>query len=119
MAGKKDKIKDECRFTIMQPQFNNKCFFCGSGDRVAKHEVFYGTANRSKSKEDGLIVELCWNHHNGSNVGVHFNHDLDLKLKKRAEKIWIINYAGSCTKVEGINKFIKRYGKNYLDSEDL
>ena len=119
MASKKDKIKDEDRFTIMQPEFTGRCFFCGSDDRVAKHEVFFGTANRSKSKEDGLIVELCWDHHNGSNSGVHYNHDLDLRLKKRAEKIWIMHYANASSKIDGISKFIKRYGKNYLDDEDL
>lgn len=120
MAGKKDKIKDSERYTIMQSEFTGKCFICGSDDRVAKHEIFFGP-NRNKSKEDGLVVELCWNHHNGSNAGVHYNHDLDLNLKKQAEKIWIMNYTKSCDSIdEKINKFIKRFGKNYLiDDMDL
>ena len=119
MAGKKDKIKDSERYSILVANLD-RCFFCGSKDRVALHEIFFGTANRSKSKEDGLIVPLCWNHHNGSNLGVHFNNALDLRLKKQGEKIWIKNYTDKNDPIDDkIEKFIKRYGKNYLDEEDF
>ena len=120
MAGKKDKIKDKDRFTIIQPNgFTNRCFFCGSNYKVAKHEVFGGN-NRAKSKEDGMIVELCGTHHNLSKQGVHFNKDLDLKLKKQAEKIWINYYTNKELPLkERISLFIGRYGMNYLDDEDF
>ncbi len=120
MAGKKDKIKDSNRYSIIAP-FMNKCYLCGSSDRVAKHEVFYGSnGSRAKSKEDGLVLELCWYHHNGSNMGVHFNKELDLRLKKQAEKIWIKEYTDHNESIEHrIGEFIKRYSKNYLENSDL
>lgn len=118
MAGKKDKIKDTERNSIIVP-YLNKCMICGSTDRVAVHEIYFGTANRKKSKEDGMCVPLCWSHHNGSSFGVHYNKDLDLKLKKQGEKIWIDNYTDDdLPYVERIDRFIWRYGKNYLEEND-
>ncbi len=117
MAGKHDKVADKDRFSILVPDIT-RCFICGTGNGVALHEVFYGTANRSKSKEDGMCCPLCRECHQGT-YGVHNNKEFDLKLKKQAEKIWIMHYANASSKTDGINKFIKRYGKNYLDNEDL
>ena len=115
MAGKHDKVKDHERFSILVPDIT-RCFICGTGNGVNLHEVFYGTANRSKSKEDGMCCPLCRECHQGTH-GVHNNKVFDLKLKKQAEKIWIINYAnGDFNK--GIEDFIKRYGKNYVDEGD-
>lgn len=115
MSGKKDRIKDKDRFSILFPSLD-RCCLCGSTDRVAIHEVFFGSANRDKSKEDGMTAPLCWNHHNGSNIGVHFNKKMDLLLKQRAEKVWIETYTDSLLPMEDrIQLFIDRYGKNYLD----
>lgn len=108
MAGKKDLIKDLDRYSILVP-YLNKCYICGSENHIALHEVFYGTANRKKSKEDGMILPLCSLHHNMSNVAVHNNHDLDLKFKQMAQQKWM-SYYNKSTK-----DFIKRFGQNYLD----
>lgn len=35
------------------------CFICGKVGDTARHEVFFGTGNRAKSKEHGLWVALC------------------------------------------------------------
>ena len=119
MAGKHDKVKDSERFTIITPGFTGRCFLCGSTDRVAKHEAF-GGPNRDKSKQAGLIYELCGPHHNLSGQGVHFNKELDLKLKKHAEKIWIEhNVDPYASRDNKIKKFISIFGKNYLDEEDF
>ena len=119
MAGKKDKVKDSERYSILIDNLD-RCYVCGSKDRVAKHEIFFGSANRTKSKEDGLIVPLCWCHHNGSNLGVHFNNIFDLKLKKQGEKYWIMKYTDKKDPIEyRIKQFINRFGKNYLDDEDI
>lgn len=115
MASKKDKVKDKDRFSILVPSLD-RCSLCGSTDRVAIHEVFYGSnGNRSKSKEDGMCIPLCASHHNMSNFSVHFNKDLDLKVKQNAEKIWIETYTDKELDYDSrIQKFIDRYGRNYL-----
>lgn len=97
-------------------QESKMCFICGKlGEGLHKHHIFYGTANRKVSDEDLMCVYLCPQHHNMSSQGVHFNKDLDLKLKQHAEKIWLEHYTDKDLSMEErINMFIKRYGKNYL-----
>ena len=112
MASKRQKIADKDRYSIIVPDFKN-CYVCGTDRDIHLHEVFYGSANRQKSISDGLVIPLCGPHHNLSNAGVHFNKALDLKLKQRAEKIWIRTYCDS--EEDGIEKFISKYGRNYLD----
>ena len=73
-----------------------------------RHEIFYGVRNRKKSIEDGLVVFLRPELHNASSLGVHFNRELDLELKKEAEKRWLEYYN------KDIEDFIKKYGRNYL-----
>ena len=116
MVKKERKTSEE---SLLQK--TKACFFCGSTRRdLHRHHVFYGTANRRKSEEDLMWVYLCPEEHNTSSIGVHFNKELDLKLKKIAEKVWIANYTSKDENIEDrIDKFIKRYGKNYLDDEDL
>ena len=46
--------------------------------------------------------------HNMSDYGVHFNKELDLKLKRIAQKRWQEYYHK--TKED----FIKKYGKSYI-----
>lgn len=93
------------RFSIIQKQ--KQCLVCGTTLNIHTHEVFYGR-NRQKSIEDGCCVYLCGKHHNQSNLGVHFNKELDISLKKLMETSWLKYYDAT------INDFIKRYGRNYL-----
>lgn len=113
MAGKKDKIKDSERFSIIVKDLD-RCYFCGATENIHLHEVFYGTANRSKSKEDGMTVPLCAWHHNMSNYGVHSNKILDTKIKCQAQKIWMNYYHKDRPYDEQIEAFISRYGRSYL-----
>lgn len=93
------------RFSILQDE--KKCYVCGQELGLHTHEVFFGK-NRQNSIEDGCCIYLCGRHHNLSKEGVHFNHSLDLKLKKEMEKKWLETYD------ETIENFIERYGRNYI-----
>ena len=68
--------------------------------------VFYGTANRKKSEEFGCWVYLCAGHHNMTDFSVHFNKELDLKLKKECQKEF--------EKYGTREEFRKIFGKSYL-----
>ena len=94
------------RFSILQDK--KECYVCKITTNIHIHEVYYGK-NRQRSIKDGCCVYLCGKHHNQSNEGVHFNHELDIKLKKETEKKWIEVYNKT------IEDFIKEYGKNYID----
>ena len=93
------------RYSIIQDK--KECFVCGTSQNIHMHEVFFGK-NRQKSIEDGCCVYLCGKHHNQSNEGVHFNHNLDLELKQTLERKWIEYYNKT------IDDFIQRFGRNYL-----
>ena len=93
------------RYSIIQKE--KQCLICDTTQNIHIHEVFYGR-NRQKSIEDGCCVYLCGRHHNQSNAGVHFNKELDLRIKQLMETFWLEYYN------KAIDDFIKRYGRNYL-----
>lgn len=75
-----------------------------------RHEVFFGKAYRQKSIDDGLIVFLTYEQHEGTD-GVHGKNgnEFNRLLKQIAEKTYREYY--NKTKEE----FIQRYGKSSLD----
>lgn len=89
-------------------QDKKECYITGSTKNLHKHHIFEGTANRKLSERDGLWIWLRADWHNLSDYGVHFNKELDLKLKKIAQRKWQEYYHK--TKED----FIKEYGKSYL-----
>ena len=86
---------------------SRECYVCGSTDTLHKHHVFFGTSNRKNSEEQGCWIYLCPHHHNMSNEGVHFNKELDLKLKQECQEAW--------EREKGTREdFRKVFGKSYL-----
>lgn len=85
-----------------------KCYICGTTMNLHLHHIIFGK-NRKKADQDGLVVYLCREHHEGT-YGVHgmIGHELDIHLKQIAEQTWIDHNNKT------IEEFIKRYGKNYL-----
>lgn len=88
-----------------------KCFICGCTHNLQTHEVFFGTANRTKSIDWGLYVRLCSRHHNGSNNAVHYNHQMDLNLKQYAQRTFEKKYSREA--------FMNIFHKNYLVDEEV
>lgn len=88
-------------------QNEKECYICKAKSNLHLHHVFFGTANRRLSDEDGCVVWLCQNHHTGIN-GVHTNRKTDLTIKIRMQRAWMEHYGKDET------DFIRRYGRNYL-----
>lgn len=84
-----------------------ECYITKSTDDLHIHHVF-GGPNRKLSDEDGLWIYLRADWHNMSDYGVHFNKELDLKLKRMAQKRWQEFYC------QTEDQFRRRYGKSYL-----
>lgn len=82
------------------------CFVCGTTHDIEEHHIIYGTSNRKISEKYGLKVYLCRHHHTG-NRGVHFNKDLDLKLKVMAQEYYEAHYGNR-------NAFINAFGRSYI-----
>ena len=83
---------------------NEECYFCGS-TIVARHEIYYGS-NRKMSIREGFVCMLCPYHHQDSKNGVHFNREMDLELKMKAQE----KYEQTHTRVE----FMALVNRNYL-----
>lgn len=83
-----------------------ECYICHTTQNLHKHHIFFGTANRKISEKYGCFCYLCYEHHNGSSRGVHFNIALDRKLKQEAQKRFI--------EVYGQEEYRRQIGRNYL-----
>ena len=80
------------------------CFVCGRyGTEI--HHIFFGTSNRKMSDKYGCVVGLCYEHHRG-NSGVHHNRELDLELKRMAQRRFQEIYTEE--------QFLAVFGRNYL-----
>ena len=82
------------------------CFICLKHTDTARHEIFFGLANRTKSKNYGAWVNLCPKCHDR----VHekdclYNYDL-----KRIGQYYVMEHYDW-----NINDFRERFGKNYED----
>ncbi len=87
-------------------QNKKECYVCGNAAALHSHHIFYGTANRKQSEKYGMKCWLCAYHHL-SDVGVHFDKNLDMHLKKKAQRKF--------EELHGTRKdFIRVFGKSYL-----
>lgn len=83
----------------------DKCFFCGKPAECI-HEVFFGTANRRVSIENGFCAGLCHKEHNLSSKSVHNDREMDLMLKRVYQRKYEENHSR--------DDFIQLIGKSYL-----
>lgn len=88
-------------------QDENKCLICEMPE-VEEHHVFQGFGKREISEREGLKVFLCPFHHRIGKNSIHFNKELDLKIKRFAEKKWL-EYNNKT-----VEDFIQLMGKNWL-----
>ena len=75
-------------------------------ERLERHHVMHGTANRAKAEEWGLWVWLCHEHHTGGKDAVHRNRKMDLELIMMAQRVFERKYSHE--------KWMEEFGKNYL-----
>lgn len=75
------------------------------------HHVFYGTGDREVSdKYEECQIDICYWCHESSD-GVHGgNYQLDLRLKKQAQRKFEAKY--------GHDRFMKEFGRDYLSEPD-
>ena len=88
-------------------QNDKECYVCGKVRGLHDHHILFGTSNRKMSELYGLKVWLCVEHHTGSNEAVHHNKELDLNLKRLAQRYYEANYGTR-------EDFRETFGRNYL-----
>jgi hypothetical protein len=90
--------------SIMQD--NKQSYLSGRTDNLHKHHIFEGNPNRKNSEEYGCWIWLTADEHNMSDQGVHFNKQLDLRLKCECQRKFEAIY--------GHKKFKDVFGRYYL-----
>lgn len=87
-------------------QKRKECYVCGQVTNLHSHHILFGK-NRRNSEKYGLKVWLCYQHHEGTD-GVHGKngHELDLRLKKIAQRTFEETHTGE--------EFISIFGRSYL-----
>jgi len=87
-------------------QSEPECYITHSPYGLHRHHIYFGHGNRKISEDNGFWVWLRYDLHNGSSYGVHFNHELDLRLKQECQR----KYEETHTREE----FMKLIGRNFL-----
>ncbi len=101
--------------SIIHKKEEGTCYLCQllyqdySRKTVQEHHVIYGRGNRKLSEKYGLKVYLCYEHHEGSKDGVHFNREYADLLKQIAQKAFNRTYPEL--------DFVKIFRKNNLIEE--
>ena len=83
-----------------------RCFVCGKEDPICVHHCLHGWGRRQKADLYGCWVYLCPDCHTGPR-GVHFNKQLDKKLKEISQTAWEERYGSR-------QAFINEFGRSYL-----
>ena len=86
-------------------QDEKECYITGSICDLHEHHIYPGK-NRKISEKYGFKVWLRSDWHNMRDYGVHFNKNLDLRLKQECQA----KFEETHTREE----FIKLIGKSYL-----
>lgn len=83
-----------------------RCYITGRTDILHKHHIYSGK-NRSVSDRFGFWVWLIPKLHNMSDIGVHFNRELDMKIKQDCQHQF---------EADGNTReyFMNLIGRNYL-----
>ena len=89
--------------SIMQTE--KECYITGSTEGLHKHHIYFGSL-RQNSEKYGCWVWLRADWHNMSNYGVHFDRELDLRLKRECQERF--------EAIHGHEKFMQVFGRNYL-----
>lgn len=86
-------------------QDKKQCYITGQVINLHRHHVFQGS-RRKASEKWGCWIWLTAEMHNMSNKGVHFNRELDMRIKQDMQRAFEVKH--------GHDKFMEVFGKNYL-----
>lgn len=87
-------------------QASKECYVSGSTDNLHKHHIYGGNGRRRLSEKYGCWVWLRADWHNASSYGVHFNKQLDTRLKMECQE----KFEETHTR----EQFMSLFGRSYL-----
>ena len=87
-------------------QDRKECYISGKTEGLHKHHIFFGNPLRDISELNGFWVWLSPEWHNMGDHGVHYDRELDLKLKRDCQAVY--------EKTHTREEFMRLIGRNYL-----
>ena len=106
-AKKSSIYKPKYKYKSILTDDLTRCFIAGSikedGLAIHIHHIF-GASNKANSEKYGLLIPFRADWHDMADYGIHFNRELDLKIKRLCQDYWLKHYG---TKEE----FIAVFGK--------
>lgn len=87
-----------------------ECYFCKTTYNLHLHHIYFGTANRQVSDDNGFVVWLCGYHHNLSDYGVHGKNDIAKERRKELFEVCQRKYEEDHSRED----FLKLIGENFL-----
>ncbi len=104
--GRKARNKNSRHQSNPVPTASDLCIICGKG-YASTHECF-GGSRRNLSRLYGLIVRLCWEHHQGDE-GAHGKDGLHLRmwLERKGQMMFEEKHGTR-------EDFIRIFGRSYL-----
>ncbi len=87
-------------------QSEKVCYITGDTYNLAEHHIYPGK-NRKASEKHGFKVWLRADWHNMADYGVHFDKELDLRLRRECQ--------AKFEETHSREEFMAIIGRNYLD----
>jgi hypothetical protein len=95
--------------SILQKDYS-ACYLCGKSGWLECHHIF-GKYQRKLSSEQGFTVFLCHDCHNERPNGVHFNREVDRRLKAECQRKYLETHT--------MDEWMSLVGRNYIETENL
>lgn len=91
--------------------FDQEIYYCGECGRVAchNHHIVYGWGRRKISdKYDCTQIKLCYKCHEAAHGRLDIGYNLNLKLRKQAQKEFVKKYS--------FELWVKEFEEDYLSN---
>lgn len=102
---------------IVQDEYMEYCMICGKPTNTI-HHVIEGISNRRISDKEKLVVPLCPEHHNTTDMSVHFNNEMKTLMHITGQLAWMLNYVAKQSEIpfydlveEARSEYRKKFGK--------
>ena len=105
---------------IVDDKYSGYCLICGK-PTTTTHHCIEGTSNRRMSDANGLVIPLCDEHHNMSEMSVHFNKEMRVLCHILAQLAYEKHFFAEKSQIpfwdieqEARESFRSLFGKSYL-----
>lgn len=105
---------------VVDDKYMGYCMICGKPTNVIHHGI-EGVANRKVSDANHILIPLCENHHNMSDMSVHHNNEMRVMCHIISQLAYEKHFIAEKSQIpfwdieqEARESFRSLFGKSYL-----